>query len=60
MTDITSPIHNAADVELSELIRQQLAESRGLSPRDYSHYTTRPMAQKKSPDACAAGLKSKE
>lgn len=41
MTDITSPIHNAADVELSELIRQQLAESRGLSPRDYSHYTPR-------------------
>lgn len=57
MTDITGPIHNAADVELSELIRQQLAESRGLSPRDYSHYTTRPTAQKNSPDACAAGLK---
>ena len=60
MTDITSPIHNAADVELSEQIRQQLAESRGLEPRDYSHYTPRLMTQKKSPDACAAELKLKD
>ena len=50
MTDITSPLHNRADVERAERIRHELAESRGLEPRDYSHYTPRPVAQtKKSP-----------
>lgn len=54
MTDITSPLHSLADVELSEQIRQQLAQSRGLEPRDYSHYTPRPVempAQKEARQA---------
>jgi hypothetical protein len=39
---------------------EELDARNGLAPRDYSHYTPRQMAQKNSPDACAAGLKSKE
>lgn len=58
MTDITSPLHSIADVELSERIRQQLAQSRGLEPRDYSHYTPRPVempAQKEARQANRPG-----
>ena len=46
MTNITSPEHTRADVEEAERIRQALAVSRGLAPRDYSHYTPRPIADK--------------
>ena len=51
MTDITSKVHDRADVELAEQIRQELAVSRGLEPRDYSHYTTRAVQTKKNPAA---------
>ena len=47
MTDITSQIHSREDVELAERIRQDLARSRGLEPRDYSHFVPRPVAQAK-------------
>lgn len=47
MTGITSKVHSRADVERSEQIRQELAKSRGLEPRDYSHFVPRPVAQAK-------------
>lgn len=55
MTDITNPVHTRADVEEAERIRQELAISRGLAPRDYSHYTPRPEAGKKKPGELVAG-----
>ena len=55
MTNITSQEHTRADVEEAERIRQALAVSRGLAPRDYSHYTPRPEADKKKPGELVAG-----
>ena len=53
MTDITSPIHNRADVDLVDRLRAAVSTSRGLTPRDYSHFVPRPVAQtKKSPTGC--------
>ena len=38
MTDITSPIHSRADVDLVDRLRAAVALSRGLMPSDYRHF----------------------
>ena len=40
MTDITSPIHSRADVDLVDRLRAAVALSRGLAPSDYRHFVS--------------------
>lgn len=38
VTDITSPIHSRADVDLVDRLRAAVSLSRGLVPSDYGHF----------------------